>query len=295
MPLHASQNLYVGINPHLNSFLQNETGWKGFHTLHLTDIARFLEQQLPQNYYTVNEESLQIGVYDEQTDIPLAAARSTIPDIAIYRSGDSLNSASSFLQATLPTMILPLEEQEIAEKEVFLTSVVIYRVQDNQLPGHPVTRIELLSPSNKYPGAYHPKYLIKREQTLSAQIRLIEIDYLHQQRPIIARLPSYPDHEQGAFPYIVLVSDPRPTVQSGKMEVYGFGVVEPLPIIKVPLDNEDTVLLDLGEAYQQTFMNSGLFKRLVDYTQLPLEITKYWEVDQQQIRDYMKKLQLSWH
>lgn len=63
--LPVNRNRYPGINPHLNSALQQE-GWKGFHTLHLSDIGDVVEAALPPGYYTSTEPSLQITAKEEE-------------------------------------------------------------------------------------------------------------------------------------------------------------------------------------------------------------------------------------
>ena len=63
------------------------------------------------------------------------------------------------------------------EKE--LTSLIIYRVEPSG-DDKPITRIELLSPSNKPNGSHYQKYISKRQYTLRSQLNLVEIDYLHE-------------------------------------------------------------------------------------------------------------------
>ncbi len=46
--MHARQNQYPGVNPHLNSALQQPGGgWKGFHSKHITHLAAYLDDVLP--------------------------------------------------------------------------------------------------------------------------------------------------------------------------------------------------------------------------------------------------------
>src|SRR5690606_31840147 len=110
-----------------------------------------------------------------------------------------------------------------------LNSIMIYHAKG----GKPITRIELLSPANKPQGSHYGTYLVKRDETLRAGLRLIEMDYLHETRPILPGIPSYADGEQDAFPYHIIVSDPRPTFHEGKVNVYSFGVMDALPVIDI--------------------------------------------------------------
>lgn len=240
MAIRADRNLYPGVNPHLNSFLQQPNGgWKGFHNLFLAQIYAALEQRLPAAYYVANEQSLQIGIYDAE----------------------------------------------------YVASLVIYRMVEGGFPGEPVTRIELLSPANKAPGSDYALYLMKREETLYSGLRLVEIDLLHERRPILRAVPSYPDREANASPYSITINDPRPTFQQGMARIYTFGVLDPLPALDIPLDDDDTVTVDFGAAYHATVNNSRLFRSiLVDYEQLPAPFDAYAPDDQQRIREFMAKL-----
>lgn len=277
------ENKYPGINPHLNSALQQKGGdWKSFHAAHIIHIFEALDASLPDSYYAKPETSIQIGVYD--TDImALKPTSQIIADVLVSREGehDSVVQQKTNNDISTPTLTLPIP-QLVAEEEM-PTAIVIYEGI------RPITRIELLSPANKPRGSHYAAYLVKREETLYTGLRLVEIDYLHERRPIIYGIPSYPDREAGGTPYSIIVSDPRPTPSEGYTAVYGFGVMDTLPIIALPLEGEDTVRVDFGALYNQTY-NRRPFLRLVDYTQIPLNIEAYTKQDQQRIQQHMTKI-----
>jgi hypothetical protein len=287
MAIHSDKNLYPGINPHLNSRLQKSGGgWKGFHNSHLTDIARAVDARLPSGYYIANEQSLQVGTYDAETLSPVDKPSLSYPDIAVFREG-STGSQSVSESHDIPTLTLPLLEL-IDEPEEYIGSLVIYRLESGDYPGAPVTRIELLSPANKAPGSDYGAYLSKRAETLYSGVRLVEIDYLHERRPVIPRVPSYPDHEQNAYPYHIIVSDPRPNVPKGKADIFRFGILDPLPTINIPLDAADTVAINFNEVYQLTFESVRVFRTvLVDYEQAPINFDAYTPADRDAIRERM--------
>jgi hypothetical protein len=276
----SRQNRYPGINPHLNSFLQHETGWKGFHALHIADIARLLDDLLPEGYRTFPEESLQIMTYDSEA---LPQKSLTYPDITIYYD---LALSSSMPQAagSAPTLVMPvLEAIDIEDEDI--SSVVIYQGDK------PVTRIEVLSPANKLPGSHAEKYLTKRTETIKSGLRLVEIDYLHERRPIDERMPSYPDKQPKATPYSIIVSDPHPNLETGLMKVYGFGVLDVLPIVDIPLEGEDSIAFDFGAAYQKTFESTRtLYQTYTDYTTEPVNFAAYAPDDQTKIREQMTRI-----
>jgi hypothetical protein len=290
MPIHSDQNLYPGINPHLNSYLQHITGWKGFHNKHLEHIAEALEALLPQEYYIAGEESLQIGTYDLPVELIVPeVTEETIPDITIYRAEGRQQPFDTASEASAPTLTLPVVDV-IAEPE-YINSLMIYRVEAGSLPGEPITRIELLSPANNPPGSHYKDYRAKRFKTIGSGMRLVEIDYLHERRPVDPRIPSYINRHPDSRPYNIVISDPRPSLIEGVAGVYGFGVMENLPRTAIPLDKKDRVTLDFSAIYNRTLESSRLFRRiLVDYEKDPVNFEAYHEADRAAIREYMAKI-----
>ena len=232
-------NQFAGINPHLNSYLQQpDGGWETFHARHISDIATTLDDMLPPNYYAVEEKSLQINT------------------------------------------ILPPD----------LNAVVIYRIEDGNVPGTPITRIEVLSIGNKPSGAHYRNYLLKRQQTLKSGLSLVEIDYLHETRPILSKIPSYIDREPESYPYSIIVSNPHPTLHDGETQVFGFNVDEALPTISLPLADDEAITVDIGQIYESTFNSRRLFQILADKTQHPANFDTYSEEDQRRIQMRMDEL-----
>jgi uncharacterized protein DUF4058 len=286
MAIYSDKNLYPGINTHLNSFLQNEMGgWQSFHAEHIIDLARSINEHLPAGYFTRSEKSLQIS-----ENLPPTGEKpgTTTPDVAIFRGNVRISNkpTPAPLTAAQPVATIPISDS--LTDEDYLTGVVIYQAGEGGGLGRPITRIELLSPANKPSGSHYLTYLTKRQETLHSALRLVEIDYLHQTRPILMDLPSYAHRETDAYPYMILVSDPRPTVEQGFTQVFGFGVDEALPIVMIPLAGADTFTFDFGEAYNRTFVNSPFFQMVVDYEQEPSHFERYIEADRTKILAHMK-------
>jgi hypothetical protein len=81
--------LYPGINPHLNSALQQHGGdWKSFHAFHLVHIAGVLNRIMPLNYSAKAEESLQISVYDAVFLYPEGRISDLTADVLISTKGE---------------------------------------------------------------------------------------------------------------------------------------------------------------------------------------------------------------
>ena len=86
--------------------------------------------------------------------------------------------------------------QITVDPEDALAGLVIYQSGEGDPPGRPITRIEMLSPSNKPGGSHHQVYFVKRALTLKSGIRVVEIDLLHLSPPVDAALPSYLDRRE---------------------------------------------------------------------------------------------------
>lgn len=99
-----------------------------------------------------------------------------------------------------------------------------------------ITVIELLSPSNKTPGADRDAYLGKRRRVLASMAHLVEIDLRRGgERPHLPELPP--------CDYYALVSR---YVDRPKLGLWPIALRERLPTIPVPLASPDAdVMLDL--------------------------------------------------
>ncbi|MBC8097847.1 MAG: DUF4058 family protein, partial [Armatimonadetes bacterium] len=259
------QNLYPGINPHLNSALQSPYGdWVPFHSSTIMRLVDVLEAALPPYYYTVAERSLQLQRI--APDVSLHQVRNR-PDIAVYRAALA-PTVAVYPAATAmpPTLVLPLDDD--VEEEPRVMSVVVYHFGEDS-EDIPITRFELLSPGNKPGGGHAKTYLRNRRATIEAGLNLVEIDWLHETPPITNRMPSYPARQPDAYPYSILITDPRPLPTSGMTAVYSFRVSDPVPSLWVPLADDERVLVDFGQAYNNTFERQRVFAMKTHYDQLP--------------------------
>jgi len=107
---------------------------------------------------------------------------------------------------------------------------------------------------------------------------LIEIDYLHETALIVEGIPVYPV-DAAAYPYTMVVSDPRPAWDAGKVAVYGVGVDMALPAVPIPLLNDEQLVFDFDAVYQYTFM-ARRFHNLIDYSREPVRFGSYRREDQ---------------
>jgi hypothetical protein len=162
-----------------------------------------------------------------------------------------------------------------------LSSIVVMRLEK------PITRIELLTPLNKPTCIHAAKYRVQRETCLNNGMHLVEIDYIHSCPPLLPRIPSYPDRETGAFPYMVLRTDCGTRLTF----IHSTGVLEPVPEIPIPLFALTVIWLDLGEVYNITFSsNQAFYEVFTDYTREPVNFDAYNDADKTLIREHMAKI-----
>ncbi len=283
MARHSDKNEYRGINAHLQSAFQNIGGWEGFHGKHIGDIAEALSTIMPSGFLVSTKTSLQVReIYPDTGKITR-----TRPDITIH---DTQLSSPPALSGTLEgaTLTRPLTEALYTIDEDYYLAVLILE-DDDSMFGRPITRIELLSPSNKI-GKGYAQYHQKRLATLQAGICLIEIDYLHETPPTLKHIPNYADKQAGAFPYHVSISQPLPTFEHGTSATYGFFVNDPIPAIPIPLGENPHLSLDLDAVYQKTFMSINLYRHLADYSVLPAHFETYLPDDLARIRAIMAQI-----
>ena len=281
------KNPYNGVNAHVQSLAQNNKSgaWKMWHNAYIDDIARALDLQLPPGYEVGMVTSLQISEYHPDSGDRISRPE---PDVTIY---DIEGSARTIKQvahdtANAPTLILPAIRTLRMEDDVYLSGIMIYRIIEES-ERIPVTRVELLSPTNKPPGDGFIQYAEKRDSTLAQQMPLIEIDFLHELRPVPRNVPSYPDKQPASHPYTFYVTDTRPGLELGETLVYGFDVDDTIPRIKIPLAGIEYLEFDFGQPYNSVYESLSYFRNRVDYAHEPLRFETYTRHDQTRIQARM--------
>ncbi len=258
-----------------------------WHNAYINDIFNALSEQLPAGYEVGITTSLQISEYHPDTG---ELIRRPEPDVTIYETSKSRQLESpSLIDGTAPTLVLPATETLHVDDELYLTGLMIYRFLESA-DLIPVTRIEILSPTNKPPGDGFIQYFEKRDATLAQEMPLIEIDLLHESRPVPRGVPSYPDRHPKSYPYSIYMNDTRPGLQDGTTWVYGFRVNELFPILPIPLSGKEHILFDFLEPYNTTYARLQLLRHRVDFQQVPLAFEAYSPADQERIRLVMESM-----
>lgn len=289
-PIRAIRNLYQGINPHLQSALQTPGSategswdWPSFHNDHITNIGEFLNDQLPRRYIARTEKSLQIRVEDFGIE-----SRKTLrpqPDVTVYHKPGSGVPAGTAVREPIGSSWTAVVQNTLDISEDIVPAVFIRDALTDQRLGKPVARIELLSPSNKPGHGGYDSYRNGRNDALLRGTPLVELDYVHEWSPTLLTYPRYPK-DPDSHAYSIIVSDPRPTLQEGLVQGYGFDVDRLFPIITIPLADKESLDFDFGAVYRYTYRR-GRWGDQVDYTQLPARFETYSPADQAHIQRRM--------
>ena len=281
------ENPYKGINAHLHSLAQNpakthSTIWTSIHASLIGDTINALNTQLPLNYIARPEQSLQIWTDDSQFG-ESPKKRSPRPDGSIFRT-DVTDSHLETGGNNEPVRVIAINQ--FLEEEITIPSAVIYEVYDHEIVGKPVTRIELLSASNKRGGTGEYGYRKNRISAIRSGTSLIELDYLHQSVSPLPHIPAYP-YREDSHPYYIALTDCRYGYPE-EMRVYIRDVNQALPSeLAIPLANNDSISFDFEAVYQHTF-RIGRWGIHINYEELPRNFESYSENDQQTIHKIME-------
>lgn len=270
--LRSRKNQYFGVNAHLHSYLQSNEGWTGFHGKSIADLAEIIKRLLPPGYLVDTERSLQIRDVNRETR-----------EITKWNNLDAWDELIENIDVSDEPNVRtqPLIETLDLDEDQYHIALMIYKLDDDQVIGHPITRIELLTPSNKR-GIGYLQYREKRSLVLKAGIHMVEIDYLHETRPIVRGLPRYP-YNTDSHAYHIIVSNPTPSLRLGTVMLYGFDVDQRIPKVMIPLLGEDRLGIDFGMAYHQTYQSLKAYSQRVNYGQLPENFNRYSPADQTRI------------
>jgi hypothetical protein len=160
----------------MDPYLEGRRIWPDVHASLIVAIRDYLIPLLEPAYYVGVEERVFITRADR-------SERTIVPDVPIIAGPEphleGIGPAGGLAVATIvateaQTVTVPLYE---TGRERYLE---IRDAEGNEL----ITSIELLSPSNKVPGARRREYEAKRRQVFEARTSLVEIDLLRAGRPM---------------------------------------------------------------------------------------------------------------
>jgi hypothetical protein len=218
--------------PGMDPFLEGQK-WTDFHAEFIGDLRAALVPLIVPAYAAHVEER----VYVEHAAEGLPAW--IRPDVALAGKEARGGAGAATLEAPA-TARIPLPERQ---RERFLE----LRLRDT---GRLVTVIEVLSPTNKRPGADgYREYRAKRDAVLLSAAHRVEIDLLRggERLPMVDPLP------EADFYAIVSRAAERP-----ECGVWFWDLRTPLPTLRIPLQEPDPdVEIDLQQVFTRAYDRAG--------------------------------------
>ncbi len=223
--------------PGMDPFIEGDD-WEDFHSRLITVIADAVMPEVRPDYSVRTERRVYV---EHPLDEPVLIR----PDIAILRD-PAFGRETSQLQQSTVAVLDPVERTLPGPFTVEEKYLVVRRLDTSEV----VTVIEILSPSNKRPGAEGRKtYLTKREEILQSRTNLVEIDLLRggDRLPTLEPLPN-----SDYFAFVCRAKRRRTAF------VYAWPLNHRLPTIPVPLAPDDReVSLDLQSAFDTVYDRAG--------------------------------------
>lgn len=236
--------------PGMDPYLESPIYWQDFHERFITYAAEALQPQLPDRYRALISERVVI----EATERAIIPALTVVQHPVPRDTGTQVVGAAA-MEVDDPTVFSVLSE-DLREAFIEIIDRVGQRV---------VTLVELLSPTNKTPGAGREQYMQKQEEVLRSGTNLVEIDLLHGGAHTVA-VPraNLVRHK----PFYGLVNVWR-AIQPFQCEVYFVRLQDRVPRIRIPLLPEDSdVALDLPVLFNRCY-DAARYDLDLDYTQPP--------------------------
>jgi hypothetical protein len=240
---------FPGMDPYLEQF------WGDIHQTLITYARDQLNARLPSELRARVQERVFV-------ESPLALQRVVYPDI---RVAPKRGKPARTKKATQKSSIAVAEPLRIRLQAEPVTQGYI-EIIDVATRRRVITVIEVLSPSNKVPGAGRDQYQRTPQECMDGNINLVEIDLLRE-GPWVLAVPEalVPQATRTAYRVCVFRAGVDPIG-----EVYPISLRERLPAISVPLrSTDDDVPLDLQPLLDQCYNNGG-YDDDIDYAGEPI-------------------------
>jgi hypothetical protein len=233
------------IFPGMDPYLEHPQRWMGAHSRLVVYIADQLRPLLQPRYVAAVEER----VWVEGPD------REIRPDVWIERTQGPGGPQAAAVAEVEPPLVVKAPGPEVHESYL--------EILDLTSGQKVVTVIEVLSPTNKFPGPGRNSYLEKQHEVFWSTAHLVEIDLLRV-GPHVLAVPEWLARSHAPYDYLVCVSRAKKPRQ--EYELYPCRLRERLPRFGIPLaEGDPDVPLDLQAAIAQTY-ESGDYGRRINYT-----------------------------
>src|SRR5215469_4891279 len=157
--------------PGMDPYLEAPAIWPDFHDSLAAEMRMLLNKSLPAPYYARLEKRPEIGIVQDG-----GTTRKIVPDVSVVRRpGATAAGGGVAVQDQPRTMVSKSLELTVHVEPLRHTFL---EIRDPSRGHHLITLIEIVSPSNKRPGADRRAYLKKQGEVLDSDANLIEIDLL---------------------------------------------------------------------------------------------------------------------
>lgn len=240
--------------PGMDPFLEGADVFPDLHDSLIIFLKQFLQGRLPRPYYATSNARTWL-------EVSQCVIR---PDVNIVRNRDGnprQPESGGGVAVASPTGNQPVVVH-VSPEEVRETFLEIH-VEEAGGP-RLVTSIEVLSPSNKTPGAHGRKPYRRKRQILLSKVHLVEIDLLRGGRhtsavPLAAAL----GHTQPFDYHVCIRRFDHPT----DFLLYPIRLDQRLPEIGIPLLPESpAVAVDLQSVFDQSY-DAGPYSRSIRYSE----------------------------
>jgi hypothetical protein len=230
--------LFPGMDP----YLEDPLLWTGVDARMIVYICNHLQVLISPRYIATIEER----VFLEGPE------RQRVPDVWLRKTKHK-NGAVAVLEADEPVVV------QVPDAEFHETYVAIL---DRHSGKALVSVIELVSPTNKYPGPGRDSYVGKQKEVRQSKTHLIEIDLLRTGHHVLA-VAEWIARSRGPYHYLACVN--RAEGERDLFDLYPRTLKQRLPRIAVPLAGDDPdVVLDLQAVFEQTYAD-GRYADRIDY------------------------------
>ena len=222
--------------PGMNPYFEKAGRWRGFHMRFLVKLQDQIAANLAPGYFIEADEGLTIDVAKDETPRFPGPRPKSIALRGRAEKGGGVALAEPPVSNRLKSVLARLPDfVRVPHRWLQVRDKYSKRI---------ITVIELLSPANKAAGKDRGAYLDKREAIFSSDAHFVEIDLLRGGE-------SMPFEGCPASDYRIAVSRvlQRPTV-----EIWPFGLRDPIPIVPVPLKAGDPELpIDLKQVLDSVY------------------------------------------
>jgi hypothetical protein len=239
--------------PGMDPYIEAADLWEDFHDNLIAAIMGVILDALPRGYVARTRKRSYIALVEAEEK----AEHICLPDVKVIAPRPAKASTAARTEETAVATIPagePLDLRAFIDEELVENFIDIFELKPER---RLVTRIEVLSPSNKRRGSKGWKqYLRKRQALLLGKANLVEIDLLRSgtRMPMLDPLPN--------SPYYLLVAREQ---RAPRCHVWPASFDRPLPPIPVPLTRPDPDIPLALQPLVESICQRGRYEEEIDY------------------------------